>query len=261
MVYKGTFEGTIQEFDLINKFNNNKLDLLFDDYLKKLKLKEVKLVYMVKTDLNVYSNLSMQNVMPKADAILIKTDKEIDSRNLIDLSEKKLLKLKVVYEKIEYSGISIKMEDSKSFQIMKITPSSFKKLFGNNLLASGASIYSEKINDLKKNLDIIKGWSVDLKDFLDYFSELIVSEVEITTNLDICKKIKEFSSKKIKETILNSEYLIKVIFKGEYIFNEPYIAHYIYINSNLIENNHYDFYVTTGSGRSKKEYTLVIKPK
>ena len=44
-------------------------------------------------------------------------------------------------------------------------------------------------------------------------------------------------------------------------FDEPYTAKYLIENDKIKKNHYLPFTITTGSGRSKGKYTIVLKPK
>ena len=50
------------------------------------------------------------------------------------------------------------MSDSSNFQIIKLTPDSFYKLFNEYELGAAASIYCKKEEELSKNDMVCAGW-------------------------------------------------------------------------------------------------------
>ena len=60
--------------------------------------------------------------------------------------------------------------------------------------------------------------------------------------------------------ILDNNLLSDFIFKGIGNFDEPYTATYLYEHGELKENYYIPFKITTGSGRSRGDYTIVLKP-
>ena len=70
------------------------------------------------------------------------------------------------YSVINESGISIKLNDSKKYQIHKFTPDSFMNVFDNKYLGAGALIYSKYEKDFEKNKLIINAWELEEYDFL-----------------------------------------------------------------------------------------------
>ncbi len=136
---KGTKEGTLQEVEFV-KTLNKKEDL---SYWETLSLNSTN-HYAIRVISKKYGKLNESKILPKADAFIVKGSVDREYLQLKDyfLDEKDVAKFNL--EPIAKSGISIKRVDSKKYQIMKMSPSTFKKLFGSNTLASGASIYCNK---------------------------------------------------------------------------------------------------------------------
>ena len=59
----------------------------------------------------------------------------------------------------------------------------------------------------------------------------------------------------------NSLELQQKIFNGYPIYDEPYSAWYLFAHGKLEKLTYIPFTVTTGSGRSHGDYTIVLKPK
>ena len=74
-------------------------------------------------------------------------------------------------------------------------------------------------------------------------------------------RIKSYSNKEIEKIIIQDKVVSDLIFKGIGNFEEPYTAHWIIENDELKENYYIPFTITTGSGRSKNIFTVVLKPK
>lgn len=161
---------------------------------------------------------------------------------------------------IKNSGLSIKLPKSK-YTITKISPNTFFKIFGSNILGAGASIYCRKENEFIKNKSVLKGWNVNEAEFKSYFSKTLKEEDVDILEKDILEKIKTFSNDEIKSEILKSKEKCNLIFKGIGNFEEPYTAHWLIENNKLIQNYYIPFIITTGSGRSKGTFTIVLKPK
>ena len=79
--------------------------------------------------------------------------------------------------------------------------------------------------------------------------------------MKIYKELKEFSNKRIAEIIDNDKHMKEIIFNGYHIYNEPYSASYFYKGGRIQRLNYVPFSVTTGSGRSHGDFTIVLKPK
>lgn len=257
--YKGTQEGDIDEIIFVKKFNSNKND--FKTYLSKFE--QFSNRWMVRVTTKQISSLTKKKVFTRSDCYLASINDDINSilnENNYYLSEDILNKNNIKYEKIPYSGISIKMTNSKNFQILKITPISFNSLFGTFELGAGASLYCLNENELNKNLDLIKGWKSSPIIMSKYFCNFTRNNEKFYLNQDICKNIKHFSSNEIKRLINNSIKLQEKIFNGIGLYKEPYTAFYFYHGDDLSKLSTIPFNVTTGSGRSKGIYTIVLKP-
>ena len=159
---------------------------------------------------------------------------------------------------IPYSGLSIKLSNS-NYTITKISPNTFLKIFNSNILGAGASVYSTK--DFEKNATILSGWGVKLIDFENYFCEkLKIGSIDLLDK-NLMTMIKTFSNHEIVKLIENDIILCDLIFKGIGNFDEPFTAHWLLENNILKKNYYIPFVVTTGSGRSKNFFTIVLKPK
>jgi len=256
---KGTKEGTAQEIEFV-KLLNKKEDL---SYWNTLSL-EPSSHYAIRVISKKYGELNDSKVLPKADAFIAYGDIPLDYLESKEyfLDEKDVKKFALT--PIAKSGISIKRADSKQYQIIKMSPSTFKKLFGSNILGSGASIYCTKEVEFIKNGELLNGWGVEEHEFLSYFnSELGLNLVSVTDS-SIKKElatIKKFSNDKIADIINVNKQISDFIFFGIGNFEEPFTAHWLYEHGEFKANYVIPFTVTTGSGRSKGVYTLVLKPK
>lgn len=262
--------GFANEIEFVKSNNNNKsLDNPIWNFLvnETNLVKNLEKTYLVKVSNKVPSKIHKNKINAKSDVYLISGD--IPNKKLIEneffIEEKDIKNLN--HSIINYSGISLKKDNSKNYQIMKISPESFNELIGPYELGAGASLYCEKEKEIYKNNKLIMGWKCSMESFKSYFSNIKDSDlIDNPTISDsnkalIYKEIKNYSTTKIKNIIMNDSTIANVIFKGEKIFEEPYVAHYIVTNGCIKYNTPYNFYVTTGSGRSKGIYTLEFKPK
>ena len=261
-INRGTSEGNMQEIKLVQFYNKNKYNKIFNSYNQLFSELNLNNIYLVRVVTKQFSRLSNQIVMTRADAYAVIIDLNIE--NLLKntdfyLDENILKDNNIHYKFIEKSGVSIKLSDSKNFQILKLTPNSFKSLFGQTELGAAASLYCKKEEELVKNKDIIEGWLTTNKNMQNYFSELNLP-LNFDLNVSLCKLLKIKSTSKIKEIIDNSSELQKKIFNGIGLYEEPYTAYYFFNNNELRNLEYIPFQVTTGSGRSKKVYTIVLKP-
>jgi len=255
---KGTFEGTAEEI-LFVKNLNKKNDLVI---WQKLNISPNN-HWAIRVITRKFGKINNEKILPKADVFIAKGDlpSEYLMSNDYFLDENDLKKFNLVPQKD--SGISIKRKDSKRFQIVKMSPKTFRKLFKSNVLAIGASIYCNRDEELIKNNDVLHGWKEKEDDFVDYYcKKLHVDKFSMTSkdSKDILKKIKTFSNNKIKEIVEENDFISNYIFFGIGNFDEPFTAKWIYKNAKFEENDKMPFIVTTGSGRSKGVYTIVLKP-
>lgn len=260
-MYKGTYDGNIDEVKFVSIFNSNKE--FFEHYLKKVSSSPKNNLFMVHITTKQFSSLSEKKVFTRADCYLAKIDLDITSilkENNYYLSEEILEKNNILYKKIDYSGISIKMTSSKNFQILKIGPNSFQKLFESYELGAGASLYCLRVEELEKNYNLILGWKSTIKAMTDFFYKYTQGNEHFYLDKTICEKIKNYSCQKIKEIIDNSSELKEKIFNGITLYDEPYTAFYFYHGNDIKELKYIPFTVTTGSGRTQGNYTIVLKP-
>ncbi len=254
MVNRGTHEGDLAEIDFVKKFNRGSYTKFIDKYFYGSEN-----VYCVHVNTYQHSNTSELPVKPKSDAYLIEVNAKSDILQVLDdfyLNEDMIQNIR--HRVIPDSGISIKMADSKNYQIHKFTVNSFLEVFKNPHLGLGAMIYCKKAVELSKNITILNMWKVSEEDFFSYFSQYLSIQKAMT--VDVCLSIKNYSVNKIKKIILDDKSIWDLVFNGIGVFQPPYCARYTYINDELREFVGTDFYVTTGSGRLKSP-TIVIKPR
>ena len=256
---KGTKEGTAQEIEFV-KTLNKKEDL---SYWNTLSLNSNN-HYAIRVITKKYGKLNESKILPKADAFIAKGSVDSDylasKEYFLDEDDVKKFNL----EPIDASGISIKRADSKQYQIMKMSPSTFKKLFGSNILASGASIYCTKEVEFSKNSELLEAWGVSEDAFLNYFNQQLDIELKSVTDgisKVHLKLIKKFSNEEIAKIINSNKSISDFIFFGIGNFEEPFTASWLFEHGEFKANYMIPFTVTTGSGRSKGVYTLVLKPK
>lgn len=255
---KGTFEGTTEEILFVKKLNKKEALLFWE----KLGI-DPKNNWGIRIITKKFGKINEEKILPKADVFiaqgyvclkyLINNDFYLDENDVKNFNLIPIAK----------SGISVKRSDSKKFQIVKISPKTFRKLFGNNILAIGASLYCNNSNEFFKNKEIINGWSESEADVVNYFSKQLKTKpfsLFSEKNSNFLKKVKSFSNNKIKEIVKSNELISNYIFYGIGNFEEPFTARWIFKNNNFEKNSILPFKVTTGSGRTKGIYTIVLKP-
>lgn len=260
----GTYDGDLSEKASVITFNRNPSSLIFKDYLKLIN-KKYENVLLIRVTTKQFSKLSNQKVYTRADAYAIEI---VDSRiydilefNNYYLDEDILSEYGKYYTLIENSGISIKRDNSDNYTLIKLTPNSFHELFGNYELGYGASIFCKNSSELYLNIKLLQGWNTTIEDLQEYFGSNKITEYSLTNSLDICKNIKEVSIDRIVSSIDSSLRLQSIIFNGKHIYEEPYTACFFMQNNIIKTLNYIPFSVTTGSGRSHGDYSIVLKPK
>lgn len=268
---RGTYSGDMAEIEFIKMFNSNKHNEKFRSYLNNFKFDNINAVFMVRVTTKQYSELSNRKVMTRADSYLIESidtklsDILLKNNNYID--EKILENEKIEFKHIEFSGISIKLSDSYNFQILKLTPDSFCKLFGEYELGAAASIYCQREDELSKNDFVCNGWHTSKQKIIERYNKDIPELLSLRNSISqadeikIYKELKTFANNKIVDRIENNKHLQEIIFNGYHIYKEPYSATFFYKNDVIKKLDYIPFTVTTGSGRSKGDFTIVLKPK
>ena len=257
----GTLEGDREEYALVKKLNSNKNSALWKQIAEQLQLDNLDDIYAVKVLKLLPSEVSKAKVKPKADIYLIKAN--IPHQQLLRynywLDEETVSN--IPYQRLDKSGISVKRPDSKHFNYMKFTINTFNKIFNNPYLGAGICLYAEK--NLELNEMIIDKWGLSVSDFIQYFADKFdgITETDISTNYDICSQIKRYAIDTIKNVIKTDNEIAEYIFKGIGAFEEPYTAHFTYINGVIDKTDTSpNFNISTGSGRHKGNITIIITP-
>ncbi|WP_409199314.1 hypothetical protein [Methanobrevibacter sp. DSM 116169] len=255
---RGTEEGTKEEISFVKTLNKKKnlslwniLNLDSNNH------------YAIHVTSHQFGEISQCKVKPKADIFISKgyVDDDLLKEKDYCLDENDLIKYNLT--PVDKTGISVKLKTSDNYQILKMTPNTFNKIFKSYELGAGASIYSLNKNDLKKNDSVIIGWNSNWKNFKKYFNNKLKLNMELIADLDLknSKIIKKYSLSMINKYINENEKIQKFIFQGLGNFKEPYTVYYLYEQDKLKNYCNIPFNITTGSGRSRGNYTLVIKPK
>lgn len=261
---KGTIEGTEAEINFVKFMNKNKKSKLWDIIKHDFNLKDITNYYYIRVTNHVLSKLNNKKVLPKSDCYIINANisEEFLKEHDYFIDEKIYCVKKE--EILLGSGTSIKRPDSSKFQIIKMVPDSFHYLFGNYYLGAAASLYCNT-TEISKNDDVISGWKTSWEELTENLPQTLnlidYHKSSLEDQVLICNHTKKYANNIIKDMILNDSKLSDIIFKGKYIYDEPYVAEYLFKNHCLEKNSSFDFCVTTGSGRSKGNFTIVLKPK
>jgi hypothetical protein len=251
--------GKLQEINFVKELNQKETL----SYWKTVGLEPTK-HYAIRVKYQKYGKVNKRKVWAKADAFISKGFIPLNYLKLNDyfLNEDDVKKFALI--PIKQTGISIKQKSSSQYQILKMSPSSFKKLFGSNILAAGASVYYKKKKHLKDNEKVLKAWDVSEDDFFNYYSKALNLAINSVTNMNCqkcLKKIKRYANKEIAKIIKKEKTISDFVFYGIGNFEEPFTASWLFEHGEFRKNHVMPFSVTTGSGRSKGKCTIVIKPK
>lgn len=262
----GTLQGDLSEYDVVKVMNSDKQHPYWSVLREQLKLGDgMEHYFVVRVVDRVVSGLSGKKTMPKADAYVVNADLEQEVLKEVGyLVDEKFLKYSgVQYAVVEDSGISIKLENSKSFTIAKFTVDSFRKLMARYndamYVAAGVLIYQDETKILY-NYQILEDLNVDYDEFLDYYSEKIGVRIGTISDQETLKSINSASVRRIEQIINNDTAVSDAIFRGKGVFPSPYFANFNYYAGRLTAFKPPAYYVSTGSGRSKGVYTIIFKP-
>lgn len=256
-----TFLGNKEEFDISRRFNKNKYSPIWHELTRNLDSLDD--VFMIKVSNKILSHLSNKKVYPKADAYLVKAkfeqnyllEKEysLDENDLIDKE----------YEILENTGISVKLEGSTGYTIQKLTHDSFMKAFSDILEEPEyiflALLFYSNEREKFKNDNMIEMLVIDKDKVTSYYIDEIGKMLNLD-NISDLSEIRKWAQKELKSSIKNNISIYESLFTGSTWFDEPYVAHYIYLNKKITINKLTDFSITTGSGRSKGKFSIEIKP-
>lgn len=253
-----------EEINFVKGLNSNKKSKLWSALETNLGKEKLFAIHVTE---HKRGKINESKIKPKADVYIAYGNvdqKYLEKRDFyLDESDVEKFGLK----KIEFSGISIKRVDSERYQILKMNPSTFKKIFGSFELGAGASIYCKKKEELSKNISVLKGWRTNWEDFEKFFrfihgiEKIKDQKIDPNIRLGIAKKVKGYATKKIEEMIRKNEEISKFVFQGIGNFEEPYTAHWLYEMGEMKKAGIRSFTITTGSGRSHGDFTIVVKPK
>lgn len=253
---KGTAQGNIEEIELVKKLNSEKNS----DLWKVLGFVDNDFIYAIQCSKQKLSKVSGSVVLPKTDVFLIKTnDKLIFNDNFIN--EDMLEEQKISYELILNSGISVKEKNSTSFTYQKMTIETFYKVFDNYELGCAIEYYTSD-EDTDKNIELEKAWNTNKVKVLEVLKNLKIKyDYKDDLRISNYKEIKQTAISLTKHIINNKKEISDFIFRGIGAFENPFYVDFLYKEGQLSKNCYPSKYsVTTGSGRSRGDYTVVIKP-
>ena len=220
--------------------------------------------FAIRVKYQKFSKINQRKVWAKADAFIAKgaVPENYLRLNEYFLDEDDVKKFQLL--PLSGTGISIKQINSTQYQIAKMSPSTFEKVFGSNILAAGASLYYQKKKKLKFNTNILKRWKITEEAFFDYYSKTLSLHINSVTDSrcqKCLKKIKRYANAEIAKKINEEKKISDYLFFGIGNFEEPFTAPWLFEHGSFKRNYLLAFSVTTGSGRSRGKCTIVLKPK
>lgn len=262
----GTFEGDQEEFNISKIMNRNKnhrfwnvisdlctLDLDKDNY------------YVVKVEENKESQLSGKKVKCKTDNFIIQAN--ISKAQLLQCEyqiTEKMLQNIGKYKVISNSGISVKKADSKKYTIVKLTHNTFEQAFaeyieGVNFIIAGLLLYSDK-KKIHINTKMLEDLKIQQSRLINFYIDTYDLSGNGILDSDFIVKISRKAREVVKETIENQPELKDKLFTGKGWFDDPFCINFIFKEGKLTSDIYTDYTVSNGSGRSKGNYSIILKP-
>lgn len=263
---RSKINGINAEYELVSMLNRNrsKSSPLWKELRRMLDLPD-RNVYAIRVSHQIHSDFLGQTVYPKSDIYLCKADIPEEALEAMGYAfdEDIAKEYEIDIKPIKSSGISCKIPTSNKFTYAKISATNFAKYFGDNIIGAGASIFVRG-EDIALNHKVLEGWNITESQFIRF--------VNSVPNLPNCNSLSDLTEKGLSliKTYCNVaiEYLIRnkkdiqdMIFLGKGLFDDPYFAPIIFSEGKLKSNNMpMNFAITTGSGRHKGKFTIIVKP-
>ena len=263
---RSKIKGINAEYELVSMMNRNrsKNSPLWTVLRRMLDLPEED-VYAIRVSHQIHSDFLGQTIYPKSDIYLCKADISEDLLEEIGyaLDEDVAKEYEIDIKPIKGSGISCKIPTSKKFTYAKISANNFAKIFGDNIIGAGASIFVRG-EDIALNPKVLEGWNVTESQFIRFVNS-VPRIPNCNSLLDLNEKdwssIKKHSNIVIEFLIRNNKEIQDMIFLGKGLFDDPYYAPFIFSKGEMKLNTMPpNFAITTGSGRHKGNYTIIVKP-
>lgn len=221
-------------------------------------------IFLANVSYNQISKLAGAKVRPKSDCYAVRIQEDINillQQNNYLLTEEILLENQIQYEVIPKSGISIKLPESKSYTLQKLSFTTFQNIFAKISPSYFiAALLFVKPSETEKNNLILATFGKTIDELCaDLEIEKPVSEP--VSELETLKILKSTALAKIKQLANEDKNIYNTLCFGSNMFEDPYSATYIFENNKIYARGDYraTINVTTGSGRSKGKYTLAFK--
>lgn len=267
VVNYGTFQGDKEELNLSKLMNKNKRHKFWGEVEKKCIIGNRENYYVVKVQGQKYSENAKCKTSCKSDNYIIKTTNALSKDFLLEKEyqiTEDMLKDVGDYEIVQNSGISVKRMDSKNYTITKMTVKTFKLAFEKYIedidyIIGGLVFYSSS-KKLELNKTIAEDLNINQCDFVKYFKIHHFATGVDFEDSEFMSSVTTISKKIVIKAIEENEELKKALFTGEGWFKSPYYIDFVLINGELSNDVYMPYYIDNGSGRSKGNYTIILKP-
>lgn len=263
---RSKISGINAEYELVSMLNRNrsKNSPLWTELRRILDLPDEN-VYAIRVSHQIHSDFLGQTIYPKSDIYLCKSDISEETLEAMGYAfdEDIANEYEINIEPIKGSGISCKIPTSNKFTYAKISANNFSKIFGDSIIGAGASIFVRS-EDIALNPKVLAGWNVTESQFIRFINS--VHNLPYCNSISDLKEkdwssIKNYSSVAIEYLIRNRKDIQDMVFLGKGLFDDPYYAPFIFSEGKMKSNTTpMNFTITTGSGRHKGKFTIIIKP-
>lgn len=249
-----------EEIDLVKKLNQ-KNDLTIRNTLG-LEPHEHFAVFVDKQVIGAHS--WWKKVSPKSDLYIAKWI--VDNIHELDYIINDSCLNHYNLEPLLWYWISVKMSSSKSYTITKMWPSTFHSVFWSLELGAWVSIYCQRLEELYKNISVVRWRQSSIDWFINYYNNcwVNISRSDFSNPTIISQekftRIKHFANSRTRDMIDKNEEIKSFIFQGKGSFEAPYYCSRLYHHWMLVWETFVPYQITTWNGRSKGKFTVVIKP-
>lgn len=255
IVTNKAIQGIGYEYKFTSSLNEDRCNPIW----KTLEVSE-KNAYFVNVSYNQVSKMAGSKVPPKSDCYVVQSKSDVSQlleENNYVLTEEMLIDNGIAYEVVPGSGISIKLPTSKNYTLQKLSFPAFQNIFP-SLSTSyfvAALLFVDPAQTYKNDL-ILATFEKTVEELC---SDL--GTQKSPNDQETLKQLKTKALSSIKTLANDDKDIYKTLCFGEEMFDDPFVASYIFENGRLLHKDDYrtTISVTTGSGRSKGVYTLVFK--
>ena len=124
----------------------------------------------------------------------------------------------------------------------------------------GGLVFYSSSKKLELNKTIAEDLNINQCDFVKYFKIHHFATGVDFEDSEFMSSVTTISKKIVIKAIEENEELKKALFTGEGWFKSPYYIDFVLINGELSNDVYMPYYIDNGSGRSKGNYTIILKP-